>query len=588
MTDHAFPDPAKLLADALFDLPEHPGAMAGGPARDTLTYHRVHRLHEQIAAPGPLLHQPAYLRELLELSAMVDPGVFHVLFLHHCMTLGAALDFGASDADLAELAAGRTIGAALMTEVGQGNSSADIRTEAVWDPAAGEFVLHTPDPAASKYPPNVGLPGIARLAVVSARIVVAGTGHGTGLFLVPLRDAAGPGRGVVITPRPPTGLLPLDYASVRFDRVRVPGSRWLRDGATISAAGEYHDPLDPPARTRRSQGMSRFAWGAVSTGLAAVARAGAAVALAHACRRRTAGRLDTELPVLAYRNQQRALFGALAAALAATVSARRATDLCWQLPTPQASDRGLPAASMRTAALIKVTADRLAEQAISRCRRACGAFGFFAENRLIDYQGLALAFNAAGGDNELILLDAAWAMATGADYEPPEIVAQFGSPLARTGWVGLFRTRERLLYDGLVEQLRTGAEQGLDPFAARNECTDSALRLAAAHAARITIEALDRDLRSVTGPYLDDAATDDLCLLWVLDEVAAHDGWFLTEGLLTADEVRTLPGRIDGACARLAAHVPALLDMLDIPPGIIRGALAGDDPTRDLTTGPTT
>ncbi|WP_439679983.1 acyl-CoA dehydrogenase family protein [Embleya sp. MST-111070] len=592
-TEHAFPDPAKLFADVLFDPPAGPDAAIAGPVRDALTYRRVGWLHERISGDDPLLHHPAYLRELLELAAMVDPSVFHVMFLHHCMTLGPALDFGASPEDIAELALGPTIGAALMTEAGRGNSSAGIRTEAVWDPVGETFDLYTPDAGASKYPPNVGLCGVPRVAVVGARIVVDGIGRGTGLFLVPLRDEAGPCPGVVITPRPPTGLLPLDYAAVRFDHVRVPADRWLRDGATITAPNGHHDPLDPAARSRRSQGQSRFAWGAIATGMAAVTRAATAIALAHAHRRRTVGPFDPETPALAHRNQQRALFGAHAAALTATVLARRATDLCWRLPVHRGADRGLPPATMRTASLLKVTTDRLAEQAVSRCRRACGAFGFFAENRLIDYQGLAMAFNAAGGDNQLILLDAGWSMATGIDYEPPaapddadapDAPGRATAPLERAGWAGLFRARERLLHEGLVERLRIGAERGTDPFVLRNDCADAAERLGEAHAARITVEALIHDARPTFGHRVPEPVLDDLCLVRVLEEVTAHDGWFLAAGLLTADEVRALSARIDAACARLAPHARALVDLLDVPPGLVRGALAGDDPIGDLTT----
>ncbi|GCE00499.1 acyl-CoA dehydrogenase family protein [Embleya hyalina] len=604
----AFPDPAKLFADVLFDPPAGPDAAIAGPVRDALTYRRVRWLHERISGEDPLLHHPAYLRELLELAAMVDPSVFHVMFLHHCMTLGPALDFGASPEDIAELALGPSIGAALMTEVGRGNSAAGIRTEAVWDPVGQVFDLHTPDAGACKYPPNVGLSGIPRVAVVGARIVVDGIGRGTGLFLVPLRDEAGPCPGVVITPRPPTGLLPLDYAAVRFDHVPVPAARWLRDGATITAPGErgggHHDPLDPAARSRRSQGQSRFAWGAIATGMAAVTRAATAIALAHAHRRRTVGRFDPQTPALAHRNQQRALFGAHAAALTATVLARRATDLCWRLPVHRAADRGLPPTTMRTASLLKVTTDRLAEQAVSRCRRACGAFGFFTENRLIDYQGLAMAFNAAGGDNQLILLDAGWSMATGVDYEPPAVADAPGDaharddaetpagadapgrstePLERPGWADLFRTRERLLHEELVERLRLGAERGVDPFVLRNDCADAAERLGEAHAARITVEALIHDARATFAHRVAESVLDDLCLLRVLEEVAAHDGWFLAAGLLTADEVRGLSARIDTACARLAPHARALIELLDVPPGLVRGALVGDDPIGDPT-----
>jgi acyl-CoA oxidase len=355
-------------------------------------YRRLWRLQTRLDDGRPLLADHTRLRFVLELSAMVDPRLFHVMFLHHCMTIGTVLDYGGYEADLAALISGKWIGAALMTEMGYGNSSSGIRTEAVYDPANRDFVLNTPVPAAAKFPANVGLAGIPRLGVVSARLLVGGVDCGTTLFLVALRDECGPCPGVTIEPRPQTALLPLDYATVRFSEVRVPYRRWLNDGAAIAADNTYHDPLSASAaRSRRSLGHSRFACGAVTAGLAAVARSSVALAVTHARRRPILDRIGGRVTALDHLNQQGLLFGAAAAAMAATVLARRATDRCWHIPPGGGRGTGPTPAQLRELALIKVVVNVLAESAVTRCRSACGAHGFFSENRLIDYQGLATA-----------------------------------------------------------------------------------------------------------------------------------------------------------------------------------------------------
>ncbi|WKK24026.1 hypothetical protein QZH56_36055 [Streptomyces olivoreticuli] len=160
----------------------------------------------------------------------------------------------------------------------------------------------------------------------------------------------------------------------------MPHRGWLADGASIADDGSFHDLLGGPgARTRRSVGMNSFAWGAVTVGLAAAARASAA---------------------LAHLNQQRLLFDAAADALAATAVTRRGTARSWHI-SPGAGT-GLSAAEMRTPALGKATVAVLAGTAVTRCRTACGALGFFPEHRLIDYQALTSAFQSAGGDDRLI------------------------------------------------------------------------------------------------------------------------------------------------------------------------------------------
>lgn len=542
-------------------------------------YQRLRRLQSRLGEQ-PLLADHDLLRTVLEWSAITDPSLFHAMLLHHCMAVGNALDQGADDADVDELASGRSIGAALMTESGRGNSSSGIRTQAVYDPAAHEFILHTPVPEAVKHPNNVGSPGIARLGVVSARLVVGGVDRGTALFLVALRDENGPCPGVVIEPRPHTALLSLDYSTVAFDHVRVPYRRWLRDGASIAADGSFHDPLDGPgARTRRSVGMSRFASGAVTAALAAVARASVAISLAHARQRPTLDRLAGTVRAIDHLNQQRLLFGAAASALAATVIARRITDRSWHIPPGGGRGIGPSAAEFRELALSKVVTDVLADSAVTRCRSATGALGFFSENRLIGYHGFTMAFHHAGGDNRLILLDAAWAMATGTDYGPPDEAS------APDDWARLFRFRERVLHTELTAGL---PDSDTPSFEAWNARTELAQRLAEAHAARTAIEALHDAWH---GPGVPDAHRPilaDLYRLHCLDELAPHTGWYLAHERLTAAQVLALPEQTNDICRRLHRHTDTLTRLLEIPDEVLDSLRLRPGPLlgRECNTGP--
>lgn len=516
-----------------------PGAEPATP------YLRLRQLQSELGDERPLLADPTRLRTVLELCAMVDPRLFFAMFLHHCMATGAALDQGAAPEDVADLASARWIGAALLAEQGHGNSNSRTHTEAVYDPATGEFVLSTPVTEAMKYPANVGAPGIARLAVVSARLLVGGKYRGTVLFLVALRDEAGPRPGVTIEPLPGTAVLPMDYATVRFDRVRVPYRRWLADGSFIAEDGSFHDPLaDPDTRSRRSMSMGRFGWGAITAGLAAVARASVAFGLERARGRRTLDRLAGEVNAIDHLNQQRLLFGALTAALAATALARRDTVRCWRIGTSP---------DLRELGLNKVMVSQLADSAVQRCRSATGGVGLFSHNRLFAYQSLTLAFQSAGGDNRLNLLDAAWTMATGVAYVPPD------PDPAPDAWVRLFRTRERLLHTELTADLPANV-----PFPTWNARTELAQRFAEAHAARTTAETLHDVWHDPAHPLL-----ADLYELHCVEQASAHTGWYLANGLLTAEQVLGLPERTNELCRHLVQHTDALLQLLEIPDGLL-------------------
>lgn len=538
------PDLATLFPD--------PSADRSAPASP---YLELRRLQAALGDERPLLADHGRLRALLELCAVVEPRLYFAMFLHHCMALGAALDQGAAEEDVAALSSGRWVGAALLAELGHGNSNSRTHTEAVYDPAAREFVLSTPVAEAAKYPANVAAPGIARLAVVSARLVVGGIDRGTALFLVALRDENGPCPGVTMTPRPPTALLPMDYATVRFDGVRVPYRRWLADGAAVDAAGSFHDPLGgPEARSRRSMSMGRFGWGAITAGLAAVARASVAQALARARGRRTLDRLGGGLRAIDHLNQQRLVFGGMAAALAATVVARRDTAPCWDLGVR------LPAPAHRDLALDKVLVSTLADTAVERGRSACGVAGFFSENRLVGYQALTTAFRSAGGDNRLLQLDAAWTMAAGEDYRPP------ADEPAPDDWTRLFRGRERLLHAELTAGLP--AADAVE-FGAWNARTELAQRLAEANAVRRAAEVLHEEWHAPTLPAASRPLLAALYELHCVEQVGAHAGWYLATGLLTAEQVLGLPERTNALCRHLAEHTDALTGLLEIPDALL-------------------
>jgi acyl-CoA oxidase len=322
--------------------------------------------------------------------------------------------------------------------------------------------------------------------------------------------------------------------------------RWLRDGASIAEDGTYHDPLDAPdLRSRRSVGMSRFAWGGVTAGLSAAARSSVAIALTHARHRKTFDRLAGQVIALEHLNQQRLLFSAAASALAATVVARRATNAAWHIPPGGGRGSGPAGPVMRELGLAKITVAVLADTAVTRSRTACGAAGFFSENRLIGHQSLTMAFQHGGGDNRLIALEAAWSMATGPDYHPP--VPETGD------WLALFRNRERLLHAELTSSLPAAVD-----FDAWNRRTELAQRFADAHTARTTAEALHDEWNSPT-------VLEDLFQLYCLEQVTADAGWCLAHGLITAAEVLALPERTNKICRRLAHHADDLIELLAVP-----------------------
>ncbi|MFG2212177.1 acyl-CoA dehydrogenase [Streptomyces sp. NPDC048638] len=555
--------------------------------RHRLTYQRLRHISDRLETGTPLLKQRDVLFPLLEWVALADPSLFYAFFLHHCTTVGTILEFGAGRDDLddvlAQLASTETVGALLMTELGHGNSNAAVRTEAVYDPATREFVLTTPAPEAVKYPPSVACPELSRIGIVTAKLVVDGQDCGMFCFVVPLRDTVGPCPGVTIEPQDSAPILPLDWATVSFQGVRVPYRYWLRDSAQIAEDGTFTDALSNPAmRSRQASRLIRYVWEVAAVGLAAVTRASAAVAVRHAHARYTNGTFAgfaDPMPVIRYRNQQRTLFGALSAAYVAAMAAKSLSG-----PEPV----GRSAGEIRTLFTLKAAIDRLAERVTADARAASGVLGFSPSNRFLDYQGLAHAFNAAGLSTQVLHLNAAWTMALGFDYEPPadERAPAQGQDLRDPArWRALTSTRERRLHERLVAELGAARAAGLGEFDVWNDRFDLAEQLAEAHALRLLVDLVRTETEALSHA---DARrlVRDLCALHLLGEISAHSGWYLAEGVLTADEVGSLPGLLDQICADLAPHAMELADALDVPYDLVGAPIAHADYATAFTKAP--
>ncbi|WP_216216735.1 acyl-CoA dehydrogenase family protein [Amycolatopsis aidingensis] len=586
-------DPAEALPA---DLGE---ACAGGPFAPAegltyeqqclLTYRRMRWLGDRLPPASTLLARPAQLFTVLEWCAVTSPPVFLGMTLHTCLSLGAIQEFGSGRDDLGDhigrLDSMDSFGSLLVTEAGRGNSHIGIRTEARYDPATGGFVLTTPTRDDAKFMPNVGLAGVPKLGVVYARLRAGGADHGVFPFVLPIRDADGPRPGIEITPLPEAPYLPLDYATITFDGVRVPARGLLHDSARLSADGTFRDPLGHgDERLARSLDVRHRAWVASAAALGAAIRASAALAIRFSAGRNTLSRAAPEGPVLRYRSQQRPLYGCLATAYAMTSlinQVKRTLVASAQVPDP-AWTRG-PGFN-RTIGLVKAMAGWEAERVAAECGQRCGAHGMFGSSGFAAYQGLGHMLGPAAGDSYLIVLEAARAMAAGTAYRPPSPgMVQLNRRAVGEPQVvrELVAARERSLHAMLSGELDTAARRAQGPFQAWDNRSWLARELVEAHGTRLAVECLLADARTLAEPGR--TALELLCAFFGLREAWRHSGWYLSTEALTVRQVRAIPARLNGICERLTAHaeplagalLPAGLDPWPGPAGVLGPAVAG-------------
>jgi acyl-CoA oxidase len=561
--------------------------------RCALTYQRARVVNSRLDTGTALIGDQRRLLAVLETAAMISPPLFLALTIHYCLGVTAIAEFGAGREDLKpyldELDTMTSIGTLLVTELGHGNSHGAIRTEARYDRDSGEFVLHTPDPGARKFMSNNALPGIGKIGVVYARLLVDDTDHGIFGFVVRLRDRTTTLPGVGIRALPETPTLPLDYALISFDHVRVPRHSLLRDSATFTGQGTVQDPLGSTAqRLARSLAIRPNAWIASAVALAAVSRAGVTLAIRHAHHRITRAPHSADRPVIEFRTQQSALFGALATTYAMTCLVNRAKD-AWigSTGTTPAGVWAGPALT-RTLGLTKATTSWAAEQVGAICGLRSGAHGMFSVNRFADYQGLAHMLNPAAGDSHLIALGAGRALAMCEDYQPPSAAPSpqvFADLLDPGAGLELALARERAIHDELTAQLDLDRPHSRQLFDIWDDRLPLALDLANAHAHRLTLEAFVDAVGETADPGARQTLTP-LLALYSLDGIARDLGWYLSRQLITAGQAHAIPVARHQLLDRILPNALKLTEAFDIPVDLLHAPVSTPDYTERYTPSP--
>ncbi|MEU7486038.1 acyl-CoA dehydrogenase [Streptomyces sp. NPDC042319] len=543
-------------------------------------HRRLRRLADQLPPARELLGDPDRLALLSECVAVADPPLYMAVLSHYALCLSSLVSLTADPAELGErwraLETAQTKGVFLVTEVGDGSSHLGIRTTAEFMPDTGEFVLTTPDAGAAKFS-GVGSSSLPQSAVVCARVLVEGVDRGVFSFLVDLSDEHGPLPGVEISHRVGLPSLPLDYALVRFRGVRLDHGHWLRDSASIDAQGGFRDPLGgPDARLQRTLCVGQALWATLPSAMAAMARRCAVQALRHSARRRAHGRLAPGEPVLAYRPQQLALLGCLADSFALTCAGGKARRL-WA-DALAAADRDGPTTDRgdgmafapwtavdRPLAVLKALSVRGAARVAAECQHRCGLPGFLTANQLQAYHGFAHAFDSAGGDSHLILLDTGRALATEDQDTSPTAPEPSGLPVSDPAWwPALARRQEHRLAAELRRAVREGTEAGRDGLELWNPLLDPARELGEAYADRLAAESVADTLATVRDPALR-AVLEPLAAFYGAAQARRLAGRLLSSRVLSASQARALPGAMDGLCDRLLPHLPLLTEAMDTP-----------------------
>ncbi len=483
-----------------------------------------------------------------------------------------------------------------MTELGHGSNVADIETTATYDPARGEFEIHTPTDSAQKnYIGNAAVHG--RLTVVFAQLIVGGEVQGVHALLAPIRDNSGatmPGVRIEDCGQK-LGLNGVDNGRIWFDHVRVPRENLLNRYADVTPEGEYVSPIDSPSK-RFFTTIGALVAGRVSVALGALSamKAGLVIAIRYGDRRRQFGAAGAdEIRLLDYRTHQRKLLPRLASAYALDFALKYLVDRF--VNRSEDDQREIET----LAAGLKAYATWANIESLQVCREACGGQGYMSENRFDDLKADTDIFCTFEGDNTVLmqlvvksllsdyrrqfedarpftLLKYVAARAADAVREPQPLAARstdqdhLRDPEFH---LDAFHYREQRLLGSLARRLKHRLDQGMDSFFALVDVQDHVMAAANAHAESVVMEQFAAGVGRCEDPALR-IALGRLSALFALSRIEADRGWFLEAGYLSTAKSHAIREQVNILCAEVRPDAVGLADGFGIPDQLLGAPIA--------------
>ncbi len=521
-----------------------------------------------------------------DLSLLVKFGVHFGLFGGSILQLGTALHH---ERWLRKTASLEIPGCYAMTEVDHGSNVRALETRVRYIAEADAFEVHTPHAGARKdWIGNAALHGT--LATVFGQLEVDGEEHGVHAFVVPIRNDTGePLPGITIEDcGEKVGLHGVDNGRLSFDRVRIPRDHLLDRFGTVTEAGDYESPIPSPGR-RFFTMLGTLVTGRISIAAASVTVSKRALrtAIHYSCGRRQFGPSgEAEVPIMAYRTQQRLLIPKLAECYALHFATRA---LIRDYGRAAGDDEARARIEVEAAAL-KAVASRHAVETVQAAREACGGRGYLAEKEFGRLRADTDVFTTFEGANVVLLQLVARGLLSRYRDEMGELnlramvrvlADRAGTEVHRRNPVRSRRSgddhlldpevhfdamtfREQRLLHSVARRLKARIDDGMDSFDAMNECQDHLVALARAHADRRIFEAFLDGVEGADSTPVQ-APLRKLGELWALSRLETDRAWFLESGYMEPSQTRGIRSLVNRLCAELSDDAPALTDAFGIP-----------------------
>ncbi|XP_053456297.1 peroxisomal acyl-coenzyme A oxidase 2 isoform X2 [Nycticebus coucang] len=450
-----------------------------------------------------------------------------------------------------------------QTELGHGTYLQGLETEATYDTATQEFVIHSPTMTATKWWPG-DLGRSATHALVLAQVICSGARQGMHAFIVPIRSLQDhtPLPGITVGDiGPKMNFDQTDNGFLRLDHVRVPRENMLSRFTQVLPDGTYIK-LGTAKSNYLAMVVTRVKL--LLGEILPLMKKACVIAIRYSVIRRQSKLRPSgpEAKVLDYQTQQQKLFPQLAMIYAFHFLAVSILEF-FQHAYSAILDKDfslLPELHSLSTGAKAMIAD-FCTQGAEICRRACGGHGY---SKLSGLPSLVTKVSASctyEGENTVLYLQVARflvknylqaQMSTGSTSPkslPPSVVYLTASDLSRcpaqspvdflcpelytTAWA---HVATRLTKDS-VHHLQTLMQSGADQHEAWNQSTVIHLQAAKAHCYYISVKSFREALQKLENEPAIHQVLKRLCDLHALHGILTNSGDFLHDGFMSGTQV---------------------------------------------------
>jgi acyl-CoA oxidase len=545
-----------------------PTAVASSPA--VAAYKKLQTLlHLNVGSGNTLLNRPEDLLALHEMAAIHDGTLVSLLTIHYNLCLGTISALG-NDSEYVgrlhqSLQNGDAVGVYLATEIAYGNNVAAMETQAEYLPDREEFLLHSPHPGAYKFMPNTQLTVLPKVAVVMARLKVAGKDYGVVPFLLPLHENNAPCKGVRISALGEKPGFALDNAITSFHEVLLPFDALLSgDILSLSRDGSVTLHDDSP-RNRFLMAMSR-----VQTGKLCMAKMSLSMAKAtlHITARYGQKRMTFSdhgpVPIISYNSfADRLAFDTAAVIMLSLWTESLAKRL---FSEALRFTNKIPEALKDELAIAKAQVSWRMREVLVTCREMCGAQGLFSHNKIADYYTVNNGVITAEGDNLVIMLKA------GRDYlmRTPLAPAQPDDP-------NILRLLQPLQchLEKSAKQLRDALQNGTPEtrFSRWNDRSEDVLNMIHLHGVLCTVA----DISSLSLTSSEWSSVKFCAELYLLEWLEKLNSQLISEGSLDSSTARQFQLRKRSLVQQHRQDLLSLIDLFDLEACELETPISGDN-----------